>query len=59
MPRPRTQNGRVAVRLFAKRRGDARLEGEEQTRATPMVKATNVIYHDKARPSALIVPIVP
>jgi hypothetical protein len=24
-----------------------------------MVKATNVIYHDRARPSALIVPIVP
>ena len=33
--------------------------GEEQARATRMVKATNVIYHDKARPSALIVPIVP
>jgi uncharacterized protein len=33
--------------------------GEEQARATGMVKATNVIYHDKARPSALIVPIVP
>jgi hypothetical protein len=24
-----------------------------------MVKATNVIYHDKAHPSALILPIVP
>jgi len=33
--------------------------GEEQARATRMVKATNVIYHDKARPSAVIVPIVP
>jgi len=33
--------------------------GEEQARATRMVKATNVIYHDKAHPSALIVPVVP
>jgi len=33
--------------------------GEEQARATRMVKATNVIYHDKAHPSAVIVPIVP
>jgi len=33
--------------------------GEEQARATRMVKATNVIYHDKAHPSALVVPIVP
>jgi hypothetical protein len=33
--------------------------GEEQARATRMSKATNVIYHDKAHPSALIVPIVP
>jgi hypothetical protein len=33
--------------------------GEEQARATRMVKAMNVIYHDKAHPSALIVPIVP
>jgi len=33
--------------------------GEEQARATRMVKATNVIYHDKAHPSALMVPIVP
>jgi uncharacterized protein len=33
--------------------------GEEQARATRMNKATNVIYHDKAHPSALIVPIVP
>jgi len=33
--------------------------GEEQARATRMVKATNVVYHNKARPSALIVPVVP
>jgi predicted acyl esterase len=33
--------------------------GEEQARATRMVKATNVIFHDKARPSALVVPVVP
>ncbi len=33
--------------------------GEEQARATRMVKATNVIYHDKAHPSALILPLVP
>jgi putative CocE/NonD family hydrolase len=33
--------------------------GEEQARATRMIKATNVIYHDKAHPSALIVPLVP
>jgi len=33
--------------------------GEEQARATRMVKATSVIYHDGAHPSALIVPIVP
>jgi hypothetical protein len=33
--------------------------GEEQARATRMVKATNVIFHDKARPSALVVPMVP
>jgi uncharacterized protein len=33
--------------------------GEEQARATRMIKATNVIYHDKAHPSALSVPIVP
>jgi hypothetical protein len=32
--------------------------GEEQARATRIVKATNAIYHDKARPSALIVPVV-
>jgi uncharacterized protein len=33
--------------------------GEDQARGTHMVKATNVIYHDKSRPSALILPIVP
>jgi uncharacterized protein len=33
--------------------------GEDQARATRMVKATNVIYHDKAHPSALVLPIVP
>jgi uncharacterized protein len=33
--------------------------GEEQAHATRMVKATNVVYHDRARPSALIVPVVP
>ena len=33
--------------------------GEEQAHATRIVKATNVVYHDKARPSALIVPVVP
>ena len=33
--------------------------GEEQAHATRMVKAANVVYHDKARPSALIVPVVP
>jgi putative CocE/NonD family hydrolase len=33
--------------------------GEEQARATRMIKAVNVIYHGKAHPSALIVPVVP
>jgi putative CocE/NonD family hydrolase len=33
--------------------------GEEQARATRMIKATNVIYHDRAHPSALILPVVP
>ena len=33
--------------------------GELQSRAAGMVKATNVIYHDKARPSALVLPVVP
>ena len=33
--------------------------GEEQARATRMIKATNVIYHDREHPSALLVPVVP
>jgi len=33
--------------------------GEEQARGTRMVKATNVIYHDLAHSSALVVPVVP
>ena len=33
--------------------------GEDQARGTHMIKATNVIYHDKSRPSSLILPIVP
>ena len=33
--------------------------GEEQARATRMVKATNAIYHDREHPSALVLPIVP
>ena len=33
--------------------------GEEQARATRMVKASNVVYHDRAHPSALIVAMVP
>jgi predicted acyl esterase len=33
--------------------------GEDQARATHMVPATTVVYHDKAHPSALIVPVVP
>jgi putative CocE/NonD family hydrolase len=33
--------------------------GEEQARGTRMVKAANVIYHDKLRPSALVVAILP
>ena len=33
--------------------------GEEQARGTHMAKATNIIYHDKSRPSALILPAVP
>jgi uncharacterized protein len=33
--------------------------GEEQARATRMIKASNVVYHDKAHPSALILPVVP
>jgi len=33
--------------------------GEDQAQGTRMVKATNVVYHDKARPSALVLPILP
>lgn len=33
--------------------------GEDQSRATRMIKATNMLYHDKAHPSALILPLVP
>ncbi|HLZ51747.1 MAG TPA: CocE/NonD family hydrolase [Candidatus Acidoferrum sp.] len=33
--------------------------GETQARGTRMIKATNVIFHDKAHPSALILPVVP
>jgi len=33
--------------------------GEEQAGATRMSKATNVVYHEKARPSALVLPLVP
>ncbi len=33
--------------------------GEEQAGATRVSKATNVIYHDKAHPSALVLPVVP
>ena len=33
--------------------------GEDQARGTRMIKATNLIYHDRARPSALVLPIVP
>jgi uncharacterized protein len=33
--------------------------GEEQARGMRMVKATNSVYHNKAHPSALVVPVVP
>jgi putative CocE/NonD family hydrolase len=33
--------------------------GEDQSRATRFVKAANMIYHDKAHPSALVLPVVP
>jgi hypothetical protein len=33
--------------------------GENQASGTHMVRATNVIYHDKSRPSALVLSIVP
>lgn len=33
--------------------------GETQAQATRMTQATNVVHHDSARPSALVLPIVP
>jgi uncharacterized protein len=33
--------------------------GEQQATGTRMSKATNVIYHDKAHPSVLVLPLVP
>ncbi len=33
--------------------------GDEQASTTRMSKATNVIYHEEARPSALVLPLVP
>ena len=33
--------------------------GEGQARATRMIKATNMVYHDKAHPSAVILPVLP
>jgi uncharacterized protein len=33
--------------------------GEEQAQGTHLLKATNVVFHDRRHPSALIVPIVP
>ncbi len=33
--------------------------GEDQARGAHMVKATNVIYHDRSRPSALVLPVLP
>jgi uncharacterized protein len=33
--------------------------GADQARGQDIIKATNVIYHDKSRPSALVLPIVP
>jgi putative CocE/NonD family hydrolase len=33
--------------------------GEDQARSTRMIKATNVVYHDKGHPSALILPVLP
>jgi len=33
--------------------------GDDQALSTRMVKATNEIYHDKSRPSALVLPVVP
>jgi uncharacterized protein len=33
--------------------------GEEQARGTRVVKAENVIFHDKDHPSALVLPVIP
>ena len=33
--------------------------GEDPSRSTRMVKATNTVYHDREHPSALILPVVP
>ena len=33
--------------------------GEEQATATRIVKATNTVWHDQTRPSAIILPVVP
>jgi predicted acyl esterase len=33
--------------------------GDDQARGTRMARATNTIYHDKSRPSAVVLPIVP
>ncbi len=33
--------------------------GEDQARSARMLKATNVIFHDKAHPSALLLPVMP
>ena len=33
--------------------------GDDQASGTRMNKATNAIYHDKAHPSALVLPLVP
>jgi len=33
--------------------------GEEQARGIRIVKATNVLFHDKEHPSALILPVIP
>jgi len=33
--------------------------GEDQGRGTHLVRATNIIYHDKSRPSALILSVMP
>jgi len=33
--------------------------GEIQATSTRMVKASNVVFHDKEHPSALILPVIP